>query len=265
MDATYRLPSRFGTSGTKIVAAIDGGGGSIVLSSASGAEHHVDTSGPYGAVAPSLRTDNTAGLLTSTSGGPTGAQPWHLICAFRVDDNSAGFKSFFTFGATPQTNNFSLGTNSGLIYAFTNGGVNLEDVVLMPNGPLGLQLKPGHDHIIEVQYDGATLSYWTNGRRLASMDRAITLAIPDASINFGPWYLPMAQYIVSARVDFFALKVDGLFSRPVVNVWLPQQLNRLGARGASSGSSAMRGCRVARWGLRRPTICRSRCATRAQA
>jgi hypothetical protein len=231
MDATFILdPTEFGLSGTKIIEALDGGGGTVALTSASGAEHHTDTAGPYGAVAPSLRTDNIAGLLSSASGGPTGAKPFHLIMAVRSDDNAAGYHSFFGFGNMGAAQNLYLGVNTGQFRFFTDDGV-VAGTFTMPNGPAQTVLTPGHDHIVEVQYDGATLSYWINGRHNLTTDQAVTLNVSDASINFGAWFAAIADHITSARIDFFALKVGGLFARPVLNVWIAQQLQRLGGTG----------------------------------
>lgn len=234
-------PALFTVSGSSITAAADAGGGSIVLTAASGNEPVLVTNGPFTGKS-ALRTSNPATRLFSASGGVTGNQPWHLVSIFeRLSAcDPAGASTFAQFGSPgpASADNVGLGSTKLSLAVFGNGNSGTNQV---PSATPYLDALP---HIVEAKFDGTDLSVNLDGKLLAG-PFAKTYAITDAAFGFMSWY--GAYLVQDARVHSLAFGSNKNFTQPQVNAFLRYEIARLGGTGrilALFGDSTTQGTTV---------------------
>lgn len=215
-------------SGTAIASAADAGGGPVVLASSAGAEMATSTAGVFGSKI-GIRTSNTTGRLFSATGGPVGAAPFHLVTIVQmmVDDGSA-YRAIWSMGAPNAAHVLFLADHSSheFLVADDTGGVAqsyLADPT--PTASTAILLP----HVLEVQYDGTTLSLWYDGLHYTLGDKVTALATSDASFGAQRWNTGFT--LGDAILYSLALRTGGVWTRSQVQSFLRYELRRLGSVG----------------------------------
>jgi lysophospholipase L1-like esterase len=213
------------------LSAIDAGGSAVQFTSTN--KFTLVINGPYGAAAPSLRTNNTTGRLFSATGGPTGAQPWHLVYigkALQVAQSGNGYDTWIGFAAPAAAQSIAIGVNTGgQLFVITDDGAVAKGLQI--DGPSPLAINQGEDHIVEVQYDGAKLTFWVDGRHMSTLDQTVALNLSDASFGFQNWYTGGTYPVGDARIDAALFRAGAIVPREKMAKWFRTELRRLGGTG----------------------------------